>query len=73
MSLGATFDRINQGGGNIGLFLATLNRLINFATQSGSLSVAAAGNESVDLNSRLWSIPAQMRAPDTVVSTRREH
>jgi subtilisin family serine protease len=59
MSLGATFDRINAGGGNVGLFLATLNRLITFATQSGSLCVTAAGNESVDLNSRLWSIPAQ--------------
>lgn len=59
MSLGATFDRINAGGGNNGLFLATLTRLINFATQAGSLCVSAAGNEAVDLNSRLWSIPAQ--------------
>ena len=59
MSLGATFDRINAGGGNVGVFLATLNRLITFATQSGSLCVTAAGNEGVDLNSRLWSIPSQ--------------
>ena len=59
MSLGATFDRINAGGGNSGVFIATLNRLINFATQAGSLCVSAAGNEGVDLNSRLWSVPAQ--------------
>jgi subtilisin family serine protease len=59
MSLGATFDRINAGGGNTGLFIAALNRVINFATQAGTLCVSAAGNEAVDLNSRLWSIPAQ--------------
>lgn len=59
MSLGATFDRINAGGDGAGPLLAALNRAINYATQAGSLCVASAGNEGVDLNSRLVSIPAQ--------------
>ncbi|MDY0061913.1 MAG: S8 family serine peptidase [Myxococcota bacterium] len=59
MSLGATFDRINAGGGGAGPLLAALNRAINYATQQGVLCVSAAGNESVDLDSRLVSIPAQ--------------
>jgi len=59
MSLGATFDRINAGGGGAGPLIAALNRAINHATASGVLCVSAAGNEGVNLNSRLWSIPAQ--------------
>src|SRR3954468_9726318 len=66
MSLGATFDRINKGGNGgagpdnaFGHFLAALNRTINHATQAGILVVSAAGNEGVDLNGRLESIPAQ--------------
>ena len=59
MSLGATFDRINAGGGGSGPLLAALNRAVNHATAAGVFVVSAAGNEGVDLNSRLWSIPAQ--------------
>ena len=59
MSLGATFDRINAGGGGAGPLIAALNRAINHATAAGTLCVSAAGNEGVNLNSRLWSIPAQ--------------
>ena len=59
MSLGATFDRINQGGGGAGSLISALNRAVNFATQQGTLVVSAAGNEGVNLNSRLWSVPAQ--------------
>jgi subtilisin family serine protease len=59
MSLGATFDRINAGGGGAGPLIAGLNRAINHATAAGTLCVSAAGNEAVNLNSRVWSIPAQ--------------
>lgn len=59
MSLGATFDRINAGGGGAGPLIAALNRAINHATAAGTLCVSAAGNEGVNLNSRIWSIPAQ--------------
>lgn len=60
MSLGAVFDRINAGGGNnTGQLLAALNRAINHATARGTLVVSAAGNNGVDLNGRLVSIPAQ--------------
>jgi subtilisin family serine protease len=59
MSLGATFDRRNAGGGGAGPLLAALNRAINHATAAGTLCVSAAGNEAVDLNGRLVSIPAQ--------------
>jgi subtilisin family serine protease len=59
MSLGATFDRINAGGGGAGPLIAALNRAINYATAAGVLCVSAAGNEGVNLNSRLWAIPAQ--------------
>ena len=59
MSLGATFDRINAGGGGSGPLIAALNRAIDHATAAGTLCVSAAGNEGVNLNSRLWSIPAQ--------------
>jgi subtilisin family serine protease len=64
MSLGATFDRINRGGANgdnggTGPLMAALNRAINHATQNGTLCVSAAGNDAVDLDGRLASIPAQ--------------
>ena len=59
MSLGATFDRINAGGGGSGPLIAALNRAITHATAAGTLCVSAAGNEGVNLNSRIWSIPAQ--------------
>jgi len=59
MSLGATFDRINTGGGGAGPLIAALNRAITYATGAGVLCVSAAGNEGVNLNSRLWAIPAQ--------------
>ena len=59
MSLGATFDRINAGGGGAGPLIAALNRAINHATAAGTLVVSAAGNEGMNLNSRIWSIPAQ--------------
>jgi subtilisin family serine protease len=60
MSLGATFDRNNAGGGNgTGQLIAALNRAVNHATQRGTLVVSAAGNEGVDLNSRIFSVPAQ--------------
>lgn len=59
MSLGATFDRINQGGGGAGSLISALNRAMNYAAQQGTTVVSAAGNEAVDLDSRLWSVPAQ--------------
>jgi len=63
MSLGAVFDRNNakgNGGGEpLGHFLAALTRAVNHATQSGVLVVSAAGNNGVDLNGRLFSVPAQ--------------
>jgi lantibiotic leader peptide-processing serine protease len=59
MSLGATFDRINASGGGAGPLLSALNRAINYATAAGVLCISAAGNAGVDLNSRLWAIPAQ--------------
>ena len=59
MSLGATFDRINAGGGGIGLLLAALNRAVNHAEARGTLVVSAAGNDGVNLNGRIFEIPAQ--------------
>ena len=59
MSLGATFDRINAGGGGGGPLLSALNRAINHAAANGSLCVSSAGNDGVDLNGRLFEIPAQ--------------
>ena len=59
MSLGATFDRINAGGGGAGPLIAALNRAINHAMTAGTLVVCSVGNEAMNLNSRLWSIPAQ--------------
>jgi len=59
MSLGAVFSRINAGGGGAGPLLASLNRAINHAMATGTLVVSSVGNEGVNLNSILWSIPAQ--------------
>jgi lantibiotic leader peptide-processing serine protease len=59
MSLGATFDRINAGGDGAGPLLSALNRAINYATASGTLCVSSAGNNGVNLNSRVFTIPAQ--------------
>jgi subtilisin family serine protease len=66
MSLGATFDRINAGGNggggpanSLGHFLAVLTRAVNHASSAGVLVVSAAGNNGVDLNGRLFSVPAQ--------------
>src|SRR6266853_5952584 len=59
MSLGATFDRINAGGGGDGPLIAALNRAVNHAEARGTLVVSAAGNNGVDLNGRLFAIPAQ--------------
>ncbi len=59
MSLGATFDRINAGGDGAGPLLSALNRAINYATASGTLSVSSAGNDGLNLNSRIFTIPAQ--------------
>jgi subtilisin family serine protease len=59
MSLGATFDRINAGGGGGGPLLSALSRAINHAAANGSLCVSSAGNDGVDLNGRLFEIPAQ--------------
>ncbi len=59
MSLGATFLRTNAGGDGLGPLISALNRAINYATQAGTFVVSAAGNEGVDLNSNVWSIPAQ--------------
>ncbi len=61
MSLGATFDIAHQGKNNQGLgtLLSALNRAVNHATANGVLMVSAAGNEGVNLNSSIMSIPAQ--------------
>lgn len=59
MSLGATFDRINAGGGGQGPLLAALNRAVNHAEARGTLVVSAAGNNGVDLNGRIFEIPGQ--------------
>ncbi|MFB3815642.1 MAG: S8 family serine peptidase [Terriglobales bacterium] len=66
MSLGAVFFRNPNVGCevstvecNAGYLMAALNRAINHATAAGVLSVSSAGNEGVDLNSQIVSIPAQ--------------
>ncbi|MBZ5532036.1 MAG: S8 family serine peptidase [Acidobacteriia bacterium] len=60
MSLGATFDRINAGGGNgTAKLIEALNRAVNHATANGTLIVSSAGNDGVDLNSRIMTVPAQ--------------
>jgi subtilisin family serine protease len=63
MSLGATFDGKQLGVGNRGQILtAALNRAINLAEQRGTLTIASAGNEGVNLDSRIVTIPAQSGA-----------
>ena len=60
MSLGAVFDRKDPGfGKEDGPLIAALNRAVNHATAQGTLVVSAAGNNGVDLNGRLFSVPAQ--------------
>jgi len=60
MSLGATFDRKDPHfGKDDGALISALNRAINHAEARGTLTVSAAGNDGVDLNGRLFSIPAQ--------------
>jgi len=73
MSLGATFPRVNAGGGGLGSLIAALNRAINTATRRGTLVVSSAGNDYANLNApaynpdvcgsekpcSVWSIPAQ--------------
>jgi subtilisin family serine protease len=59
MSLGATFDRINKGGDGAGGLISALNRAMAYAAQQGTTVVTAAGNDGVNLDSRLWSVPAQ--------------
>jgi subtilisin family serine protease len=61
MSLGATFDVAHGGKNNQGLgtLLSALNRAVNHATAAGVLVVSSAGNEGVNLNSSIVSIPAQ--------------
>jgi lantibiotic leader peptide-processing serine protease len=61
MSLGATFDLAQAGKDNQGLgtLLSALNRAVNHATAAGVLLVSSAGNEGVNLNSSIVSIPAQ--------------
>jgi subtilisin family serine protease len=59
MSLGATFDRRNAGGGGLGPLLAALNRAVNHARARGTLVVSAAGNNGADLNGRLFEVPGQ--------------
>lgn len=61
MSLGSVFD-VAQGGTNnqgLGTLLSALNRAVNHATAAGTLVVSAAGNNGVNLNSSIVSIPAQ--------------
>jgi lantibiotic leader peptide-processing serine protease len=63
ISLGAFFNikpdapQMNKGGWG-GLFSA-LNRVMNLATQRGTLVISAAGNGHTDLNSSWGQIPAQ--------------
>ena len=56
MSLGAVFDMNHSGAGTL---LAALNRAMNHAAAAGVLCVSAAGNNGVNLDNRLVSIPAQ--------------
>jgi lantibiotic leader peptide-processing serine protease len=61
MSLGATFD-VAQGGKNnqgLGTLLSALSRAVNHATAAGVLVVSSAGNNGVNLNSSIMTVPAQ--------------
>jgi lantibiotic leader peptide-processing serine protease len=60
MSLGAVFDRKDPHfGKDDGPLIAALSRAVNQATMRGTLVVSAAGNTGANLNSRLFSVPAQ--------------
>jgi subtilisin family serine protease len=83
MSLGATFPRVNAGGGGIGTLIAGIQRAIVAATQRGTLVVSSAGNEGSNLNApaynpdlcgsekpcSLWTIPAQLGNGMAVAAT----
>ena len=56
MSLGAVFP---AQGNQPGPLLSAMNRAINFASQQGTLCISAAGNNAVNLNSGIISVPAQ--------------
>ncbi len=63
MSLGAFFyikpDAPGANKGGYGSLFSALNRVINAATQRGTLVLSAAGNDGTDLNSTFGQIPAQ--------------
>jgi subtilisin family serine protease len=61
MSLGATFDVAHGGKNNQGLgtLLSALNRAVNHATAAGVLVVSSAGNNGLNLNSSIMTVPAQ--------------
>jgi subtilisin family serine protease len=59
MSLGASGDRRNAGGGGLGPLLSALGRAVNHATAAGTLVVCAAGNDAMNLNGRWITVPAQ--------------
>ena len=52
MSLGGYFQRVQASarGGNGPSFLATVNRIINYANRKGTLVVVSAGNSAIDLD-----------------------
>ena len=52
MSLGSYFQRVQASarGGNGPSFLATINRVINYANRKGTLVVVSAGNSAIDLD-----------------------
>ena len=52
MSLGSYFQRVQASarGGNGPSFLATINRIINYANRKGTLVVVSAGNSAIDLD-----------------------
>ncbi|MDT8069881.1 MAG: S8 family serine peptidase [Terriglobia bacterium] len=83
MSLGATFPRVNAGGGGLGTLIAALNRALTTATRRGTLVVMSAGNEGMNLNApgynpdvcgsdkscSVWTIPAQLGNGIAVAAT----
>ncbi len=52
MSLGGSFQRVDASarGGNGPSFLATINRVMNYANRKGTLVVVSAGNSAIDLD-----------------------
>ena len=52
MSLGSSFQRVDASarGGNGPSFLATINRVMNYANRKGTLVVVSAGNSAIDLD-----------------------